>query len=297
MKRIFLALIIGLFVITSLYSPAQAGFFTDTKSEIIQNIQESSAKKYIRRALEKQTKYASKHDYTGLFNLYAQDFVNTDGFTKDVYFTLIKDTWTSYPDITYTTEIRDITVNGDTASAEVYETSLATSTQLNEGITLYGELHSYSNGVYYFKKIKGKWLISGEKVYKEKSFLKYGDTRFINMDLISPEKVTPNEYYTASLKIDLPENAFAIASIGKDEITYPQEQAEEVFRRMPEDNILERMFYANKNGKNEYNVASIGVSKSEQITPEKIRVYIAGLAFIMTRVNVEDEVKDAPKDK
>ena len=57
------------------------------------------------------------------------------------------------------------------------------------------------------------------------------------------------------------------------------------------------MFYANKNGKNEYNVASIGVSKSEQITPEKIRVYIAGLAFIMTRVNVEDEVKDAPEDK
>ena len=150
--------------------------------------------------------------------------------------------------------------------------------------------------MYYFKKIKNKWLISGEKVYNEKSFLKYGDTRFINMDLISPEKVTPNEYYTASLKVDLPENAFAIASIGRDEITYPQDQAAEVFRRLPEDNILERMFYANKNGKNEYNVASIGVSKSEQITPEKIRVYIAGLAFSMTRVNVEDEVKDAPED-
>lgn len=297
MKRIISSILIGLFVFVNLYTPAEAGFFSDKKSEIIQNYQDRTAERTIRKILEKQTKFASKHDYTGLFNLYAQDFVNTDGFTKDVYFKLIQDTWTSYPDITYTTDIKNITVDGHTASAEVYETSLATTTQLNEGVKLFGELHSYSNGVYYFKKIKNKWLISGEKVYNEKSFLKYGDTRFINMDLISPEKVTPNQYYTASLKVDLPENAFAIASIGRDEITYPQDQAAEVFRRLPEDNILERMFYANKNGKNEYNVASIGVSKSEQITPEKIRVYIAGLAFIMTRVNVEDEVKDAPEDK
>ena len=296
MKRIISSILIGFFVFVNLYTPAEAGFFSDKKSEIIQNYQDRTAERTIRKILEKQTKFASKHDYTGLFNLYAQDFVNTDGFTKDVYFKLIQDTWTSYPDITYTTDIKNITVDGHTASAEVYETSLATTTQLNEGVKLFGELHSYSNGVYYFKKIKNKWLISGEKVYNEKSFLKYGDTRFINMDLISPEKVTPNEYYTASLKVDLPENAFAIASIGRDEITYPQDQAAEVFRRLPEDNILERMFYANKNGKNEYNVASIGVSKSEQITPEKIRVYIAGLAFIMTRVNVEDEVKDAPED-
>lgn len=297
MKKIFSALLISIFVFMNFFVPAEAGFFSDKKSEIIQNYQNRTAERTIRKILEKQTKAASKHDYTGLFNLYAQDFINTDGFTKDIYFKLIKDTWTSYPDIAYTTEIKNITVDGNTASAEVYETSLATSTQLSEGIKLYGELHSYSNGVYYFKKIKNKWLISGEKVYKEKSFLKYGDTRFIEMDLISPEKVTPNEYYTASLRIDLPENAFAIASIGKDEIIYPQNQAAEVFRKMPDDNILERMFYANKNGKNEYNVASIGVSKSEQITPEKIRVYIAGLAFIMTRVNVEDEVENAPKDK
>lgn len=297
MKKTFSALFVSIFIFMNFYVPAEAGFFSDKKSEIIQNYQDRTAERTIRKILEKQTKFASKHDYTGLFNLYAQDFVNTDGFTKDVYFKLIQDTWTSYPDITYTTDIKNITVDGHTASAEVYETSLATTTQLNEGVKLFGELHSNSNGVYYFKKIKNKWLISGEKVYNEKSFLKYGDTRFINMDLISPEKVTPNEYYTASLKVDLPENAFAIASIGRDEITYPQDQAAEVFRRLPEDNILERMFYANKNGKNEYNVASIGVSKSEQITPEKIRVYIAGLAFIMTRVNVEDEVKDAPEDK
>ena len=231
------------------------------------------------------------------FNLYDNDFINTDGFTKNIYFKLIKDTWTTYPDISYTTEIKEIKVDGDTASGEVYETSLATSTEIAEGVKFFGELHSYSNGVYYFKKVNGKWLISGEKVYDEKSFLKYGDTRFIEMDLVSPKSVTPGEYYTASLKVDLPQNAVAVASIGRDEITYPQEQAEEKFRKLPDDNILERMFYANKNGKNEYNVASVGVSKSQAISADKIRIYLAGLAFIVTRVNMENETVNASEDK
>ncbi len=296
-KILSVFLFIGLFVLTSFYTPVEAGFLNNSETGIVHNIKYNLAKKSIRNILKKQTKYASKHNYDELFNLYAQDFINTDGFTKDVYFTLIKETWKSYPDITYTTEIKDIVVDGDNATAEVYETSYANTTQFSEGVKLYGELNSYSNGAYYFKQINGKWFISGEKVHNEKSFLKYGDTRFIDMDLVSPEKVVPNEYYTASLKIDLPKNAFAIASIGKDVIAYPQEQTEEVFRRLPDDNILERMFYANKDGKNEYNVASIGISKSEQITFEKFRVYIAGLAFIMTRVNVEDEVKNASKDK
>ena len=89
----------------------------------------------------------------------------------------------------------------------------------------------------------------------------------------------------------------AIASIGREEITYPQNRNEEVFRKFPDDNILERMFYANKNGKNEYNIASVGISKSEAAGTGRIRVYLAGIAFILTRVNVENEVQNAEKDK
>lgn len=297
MKRLFLTLFLALFVSTNLNMTADAGFFVNKKSEIIKNYQEKTAQRDIRKILNKQNKLATKHDYNGLFALYSKDFISSDGFTKDVYFALIKDTWNSYTDISYTTEIKNITVNGNKAEAEVYETALATSTQIEEGIKLFGELHSYSNGTYYFTKNNGKWLVSGERVKNEKSYLKYGDTRFIDMDLTSPETVKPGEYYTASLKIDLPENAFAIASIGRDEIKYPQSQAPEAFRKLPDDHILERMFYANKNGKNEYNIASIGITKSENITPNTVRVYIAGLAFIMTRVNLENEVENAPKDK
>ena len=54
------------------------------------------------------------------------------------------------------------------------------------------------------------------------------------------------------------------------------------------------MFIANKNGKNEYNVASIAMSKSKTYGIDKVQVYMAGIAFIMTRVNVE--VQNAEED-
>ena len=39
-----------------------------------------------------------------------------------------------------------------------------------------------------------------------------------------------------------------------------QVQTKEVFRSMPEDNILERIFTSNDNNKNEYVIASIGLT-------------------------------------
>lgn len=297
MKRLFTSVILGIFLFTNLSVPAQAGFFADKKAEITKNRQERKARKDIERVLAKQDKYASKFDHIGLSTLYSQDFVSADGITKNEYFELVKETWESYPDITYTSEIKDIKINGSKAAADVYETSLAAVTQIEEGVKIYGELTSHSNGTYYFTKTNGKWLISGEKISDEKSYLKYGDTRFINMELNAPKSVKPGEYYTSTLTIDMPENAMAIASIGREEITYPQNRNEEVFRKFPDDNILERMFYANKNGKNEYNIASIGISKSEAAGTGRIRVYLAGIAFILTRVNVENEVQNAEKDK
>ena len=292
MKRIVLSLVILLgFGITE---PAHASFFADKKAEIVQNLEIRADKKAIKKLLSLQEKYAAKYDVISLSTLYHQDFVSADGFKKDVYFELIKDTWKSYPDIIYTSEIKDIRINGNSAEVDVYETSLSTTTEIEQGVKIYGELNSISNGTYYLKKFENKWLVTSEKVKNEKSFLKYGDTRFVEMDLITPETAKAGEYYTASLKIDKPEDAFIVASICQDAITYPQQKPKEVFRNLPEDNILERMFIANKDGKNEYNVASIGMSKSRTVAFDKVQVYMAGLAFIMTRVNVEEA--NAEKD-
>lgn len=284
MRRLLLALSL-LFFMTSVL-PAEAGFIADKRASIKASNQLRADKKIIKKIINLQNKLASKYDYDGLISLYSDDFKCSDGFDKETYFKLIKETWATYSDISYTTEIKNVEINNDTAKVKVYETSLATSTHTEEDTSIFGELNSYSNGTYTLKKINGNWLITSEFVNNEKSFLKYGDARFVNMDLNSPLTVKAGEYYTAALTVETPEDTMIVASIGRDSIKYPQEKPEDVFRKMPSDNILERMFLANKEGKNEYNVASIGMTKSK-VYGGQIHLYMAGIAFIMTRVNVE----------
>ena len=60
---------------------------------------------------------------------------------------------------------------------------------------------------------------------------------------------------------------------------------------MPDDNILERIFTSNTDNVNEYAVASIGITRAENYTDNQIRIYMGGLAFIMTRINIIPENK------
>ena len=274
-------------IFSILFLVNQSVFAAETENKFLQAIKNIPQKIAIRTVIKEQTKFSKKYDLNGLATLYSENFESSDAFNKEVYFKLIDDTWKSYPDITYTTKINKIKIDGDKASVEVDETALATATQIDKDITVYGELNSISEGTYYLKKENDKWKFIGEKVDNEKSILKYGDTRYIKMDLSSPKLVKPNEYYTATLTVDTPSDALVIASICRDKIVYPQEKMDEVYRKMPDDNILERMFLANKNGKNEYNIASVGLTKSRENSLGKLEVYMAGVAFIMVRVNVE----------
>ena len=97
--------------------------------------------------------------------------------------------------------------------------------------------------------------------------------------------------YKTTLKVDAPKDTVVIASINKENIIYPQEKSEDAFRKMPDDNILERLFISNTENVNEYAVASIGITRAENYTDNQIRVYMGGLAFIMTRINVIPENK------
>ncbi len=111
------------------------------------------------------------------------------------------------------------------------------------------------------------------------------------MELNSPKQIGPNKYYTTSLKVDAPDDSVVIASISKENIIYPQTKSDDAFRKMPDDNILERVFLSNKNNVNEYTVASVGITRAEPYNENQVKVYMGGLAFIMTRVNVIPENK------
>lgn len=290
-KKLSVLLITALLFSVASTLPSQAGIWTAQKARIEQNRINKSTYNDIKKVIDLQSVYTNKYDLKGLATLYANDFVNSDGFNKDVYFKLIEETWKTYPDITYKTEIKNIEFSDNYATVFTNEIAVATSKETIGDLTVIGELYSTSQCVYYLEKQGSKWLINSEKIIEETSTLKYGDARYINIELNAPKQIGANKDYTTTLKVDTPKDSVVIASINKENIVYPQTKSDDAFRKMPDDNILERVFLSNKDNVNEYAVASIGITRAENYTDNQIRVYMGGLAFIMTRINVIPENK------
>lgn len=290
MKKISV-LIFSALLLTSI-CPVQAGIVATQKAKIEQNRIYKINYNEIKAVINQQTVYTNKYDLDGLSSLYAKDFTNSDGFNKEVYFKLIKETWETYPDIIYKTHINNIEFSDNYATVVVDETAIATSKETVGELSVIGELYSTSKCVYFLEKQGTKWVISSEKILDETSTLKYGNARYSKIELSAPKQIGANQDYTATLKVTAPKDSAVIASISKENIVYPQTKAEDAFRRLTGDNILERVFHSNSENVNEYTVASVGITRAEPTyTPDEVRVYMGGLAFIMTRVNV------VPKNK
>lgn len=290
MKKISV-LIFSALLLTSI-CPVQAGIVATQKAKIEQNRIYKINYNDIKAVINQQTVYTNKYDLDGLSSLYAKDFTNSDGFNKEVYFKLIKETWETYPDIIYKTHINNIEFSDNYATVVVDETAIATSKETVGELSVIGELYSTSKCVYFLEKQGTKWVISSEKILDETSTLKYGNARYSKIELSAPKQIGANQDYTATLRVTAPKDSAVIASISKENIVYPQTKAEDAFRRLTGDNILERVFHSNSENVNEYTVASVGITRAEPTyTPDEVRVYMGGLAFIMTRVNV------VPKNK
>ena len=288
MKKISVFLILALFL--SVQVPSEAGIIKVQKAKIEQVKTEKTKVAEIKALFGEMLKQANKHSLTGLQSVYSKDFVNSDGFNYDIYMKMVEDTWKTYPDIMYSTKIEKIEFSDNYARVLVTETAVAApKEQIGEFQTV-GELYSVSKCIYHLEKHGTIWLISSEDMLEETSTLKYGGTRYIQVGLDTPKQIGADKYYTATLKINVPEGFNAIASIGREKIIYPQTRIEDNFRRVPNDNVLERVFLSNKDNVNEYAIASVGLAHAEE-QEKDLKVYMDGLAFIMTRVNVIPENK------
>ena len=240
----------------------------------------------IRKTFALHSKYSNGYNFENLKNLYAPNYVSSDGFTRNVYFDLVGKTRKAYPDIKYKLEIKNITINDNTAAVEVHEIANATTISKSGIVNENGNLESISDSIYYLEKINNEWLVMSDAVLFEQTSLKYGSAKDLDIKVIAPIQIQANTHYTTTLKMLPPKDCFVIASIGHENITYPQTIAEEVFRKLPEDGILERVTTSNAKNLNEYAVASFGITKAEIKNGREIKIYVTGLGFAMSRVNV-----------
>lgn len=295
MKRVLLLVILSVIIGTTGVEPVNAGIIADKKAQYQQTQLEKTYLKEIRNLFAKQDEYSKKYDLKALETLYSNNFTDNDGYTKDVYFSLVQDTWDTYPAITYTTKIKNINLNGSFATVETFETAAAPADDLEKNFL--GDLYSESKCIYHLQRTSNKWEITGEEVLEEFSTLKYGDARYVDMHIEAPMLVGAGKEYTATLKVNLPKENIVIASINQEKIVNPAQKSEDVYKKLDDDQTLTRIFKANSDNVNEYAIASVGITATEAVDNDKLRVYMNGLAFVMSRVNVIPKNNYAIVDK
>ena len=264
MKRIF-----AILIILATINPTYAFCF-------------KSPEKAVKNVIESQFKYANKGDFDRYISTFDENYKNSDGFDLDVYSDLVQNVWSSYENLKYRHQINDIKVDNDKATVFVTEYTDA-DLALTKNYT--GELRSRAESIYYLQKTNGKWKVISDAISDETTTMLYGQAKNLNIRITVPTEVQADNEYTESLEFIKPKHLVAIASIAADKVIYPQPKTQEVFRPMPEDNILERLFTANNDNANEYVVASIGLTQTN-ISDLSIKMSLTGFGYVIKRVNV-----------
>lgn len=286
MKKIFIIIILLLITISYADNRVEGALVSTRSYRIEQNKINKNEIKQIKELFKLHTNIANKHDLEGLKSLYSDKYINSDGFNKEAYFASVKETWDECEDLTYSNKINTIEISGNNAVVNIEEFAVGTIYDKMDTLSATGEIHAKSSSIYQLTKINGKWLISGENMLTDESALLYGDARFMNIELIVPNQVASGEVYTTAIKTDADENTVIVASIEHDPVIYPSKVPNGPLRTMPKSNTLERYIKANSDNLNEYAVASLAISKSLGQDDNSTKVYMAGIACIMKRVNV-----------
>lgn len=279
------------------YAVAPQGALIDgqaVKSSFIQG--DPKVFKEVKQAVSQHTKYSNEFKIDKLQDMYTEDYMNADGFGKEKLFSLINETWKGYPDIKYSSQIKDIRVGDKYTVVLTSDKAVATTAKKSDVTNDYGELFSSSENLLYFKKVGKDWKIFAEKVVSEKTVLKYGSSKKISMEISAPKIVKPNEEYTISLRVNKAPNAVVVSSISAEPIVYPEIHSKEVFRQINEKGLLERIVKANSNNNNEMAIASLGFTETVFDIYQNSRLKVTGLALVMQRVNVSGEKSFVPDD-
>lgn len=280
MKRILSVLILTLL----LSQPSYAGTWTSLFDKDSIEYQQRA----ITKMLKSQVRYANKNNFEKFISTYSDNYKNSDGFDLNVYSTLVKNFWETYGNIKYGVEIKKITLDENKAIVEVCETSFA---EIPVSKLYDGELKSSADAVYYLEKFGKRWKVVSDRVLDETTTMLYGEAKDLDIRLTVPLTIDSNTDYTASLEFVPPSGTLAIASIAADKVEYPQKPTKEVFRTLPDDNILERIFTSNDENANEYVVASIGLTKTS-VCDLSVKMSLTGFGYAIKRVNVLPKQKE-----
>jgi hypothetical protein len=229
----------------------------------------------------------NSHNIKSLDDCYASNYISGDGFNKTQLMNLIKQTWEKYPDLKYTTVIKNLRFDNNRASVEFKEDVVAMTKDASKITKDRGLLKGTAQSILYLEKYGCGWKIITDKTLYEETDIKYGTAKNININFDVPEQVLTGENYTSALKIDVPSDIFALGSLTSQPIRYSAPHPEEIFRQISaESGILERVIKSNKNNLNEIAAASVSFCEAQRIDYTNLDLKVTGLAVVLKRINV-----------
>ncbi len=282
-------------------------FFAKKDVKTDEYFQNDEDTKEIKNLLKLLTRYSNEHNADKIITLYDKTYRSYDGFDYDTFKKMLKETFEAYENITYKSKIESIHLYGDKAVANLVDKTSATleSKSMQEKVKKIadsdlntGELEGECNYSVYLQKINDEWKIIGDNVISEVTSVKYGSAKQYPMEFLAPLSIAKDKEYCLTLKMPVQKGVKVVASLGKEEILYPSVEPEDVFRKLPKDGILERIVRSNKDGFNEYAMASVGITEISVAQDfSAIQFKMTGLAFLMQRVNLYTELNPLREDK
>ena len=253
---------------------------------------QTAAIKEVKAVLNEYVKYENAQDLDGIKNLHSDDYITIDAMPKKVYLDIINKTWKKYSDVKHQMNIKNVQINGNYAIAEVEEILSGTTTEQIDDKSVTGDLKSVSNVVYYLEHTRGSWKFASDYVVDEQTVLAFEKAKDLDIKFYAPNRILANKDYVVTFNVKgVPRDSFVIATIGQEKIIYPHKNAEEVYRKVPQDGILERVFKSNKDNLNEYVVATYCITKPVLTKDKQVETLLTGVGYIINRVNVVPENK------
>ena len=286
MKRInkFIFTIALLALIMPVFSEKPA-FAAKLKGVITAENANYSTTNELKEFFENYGKLNNSKNLDKLMEMYDDSYLSADKFDKAKLKELASDSWKAYPNAKYDMKVLSLNSDYQNATVLVKETIEGESSSKVDYLSGNGYIESNALTVYYLKKFYTGWKIVSDYIIDEKTALKYGVAKEITMKIDAPPLANAAQEYSSIVRIDVPKEYIALVSINNEEITFPAQKAEEVFRTVKSDGIQERILKANSNKNNENAVASIGIAKTN-ITNKNVEVNIVGIAFLTSRVNL-----------
>lgn len=268
--------------------------------ELLSNIgfhkrSEISPELQIRKIFQDYEKYTNSKDINNFAKLYDTTYRSADGYDLDRLKKLAIESWKDYPNVKYSVKILSLNIDIDNATVITNERLSGLTESGVDYIKGKGDIDSESTSVYYLQRFSNEWRIISDFIISEKTSMRFGAARYIPMRLDAPSIASPNEDYTAIIKMDVPRDYVALVSLTNEPITYPIEKSTEVFRGLKADGIRERILKTNDGTKNENAIASIAIAYPD-VKNDMINISIAGIAFMSSRVNVVKHKIDTVSD-